>query len=89
MAPGDIREAAFDVALDPSATVKEYGLESAVIYRDSLDNQFTSDPLTVYVEVVPDPGIVDLLGLPAFIALILIGLAAAGYLIYTKRFKPQ
>ncbi len=89
MAPGDIREAAFDVSLDPSATAKEYGLDSEVLYRDSLDNQFTSDPLKVNVEVVPAKGIVDLLGLPVILALILIGLAAAGYLIYTKRFKPQ
>ena len=89
MAPGDIREAAFDISLDPSATAKEYGLDSEVIYRDSLDNQFTSDPLKVNVEVVPAKSIVNLLGLPALIALILIVLAAAGYLIYTKRFKPR
>ena len=89
MAPGDIREAAFDVSLDPGATAKEYGLDSEVIYRDSLDNQFTSDPLKVNVEVVPAKSITDLLGLPVIITLILIVLAAAGYLIYTKRFKPQ
>ena len=89
MAPGDIREAAFDVSLDPGATAKEYGLDSEVIYRDSLDNQFTSDPLKVNVEVVPAKSIVNLLGLPVIITIILIGLAAAGYLIYTKRFKPQ
>ncbi|MGA7798625.1 MAG: S-layer protein [Methanoregula sp.] len=89
MAPGDIREAAFDVSLDPGATAKEYGLDSEVIYRDSLDNQFTSDPLKVNVEVVPAKSITDLLGLPVIITLILIVLAAAGYPIYTKRFKPQ
>jgi hypothetical protein len=89
MAPGDIREAAFDVSLDPSATAKGYGLDSEVLYRDSLDNQFTSDPLKVNVEVVPTESITDLLGLPVIITLILIVLAAAGYLIYTKRFKPQ
>ena len=53
MAPGDVREAAFDVSVDAGATVKEYGLDSEVIYRDSLNNQFTSDPMKVNVQVVP------------------------------------
>lgn len=54
MAPGDIREAAFDVSVDAGATAKEYGLDSEVIYRDSLNNQFTSDPMKVNVHVVPE-----------------------------------
>jgi hypothetical protein len=87
MAPGDSRTAAFDVALDKSATVKVYGLDSDVQYRDVLDNTFTSDPVKVQVQVVPQPGITDMLGLPGIIAIILVVLASAGYLIYTKRFK--
>src|SRR5208337_4601053 len=35
MAPGDIRQASYEVALDSGATVKEYGLDSEVMYRDS------------------------------------------------------
>jgi hypothetical protein len=41
------------------------------------------------VQVVPAPGILDLIGLPGVIALLLVILAAAGYLIYTKRLKPR
>ena len=89
MAPGDIREAAFDVSVDAGATAKEYGLDSEVIYRDSLNNQFTSDPMKVNVQVVPAKSLADLFSLPVIIAIILVILAAAGYLIYTKRFKPQ
>ena len=89
MAPGDIREAAFDVSVDAGATAKEYGLDSEVIYRDSLNNQFTSDPMKVNVHVVPAKSVTDLFSLPVIIAIILVVLAAAGYLIYTKRFKPQ
>src|SRR5271157_1876773 len=44
MAPGDIRTASFDVSIDSDATVKEYSLDSEVLYRDVLDNQFTSHP---------------------------------------------
>jgi len=89
MAPGDIREASFDVSVDAGATAKEYGLDSEVIYRDSLNNQFTSDPMKVNVQVVPAKSIADLFSLPVIIAIILVVLAAAGYLIYSKRFKPQ
>ncbi len=89
MAPGDVRDAAFDVSVDAGATVKEYGLDSEVIYRDSLNNQFTSDPMKVNVQVVPAKKITDLFSLPVIITIILVVLAAAGYLVYTKRFKPQ
>ncbi len=89
MAPGDIRTASFAVSVDPDATVKEYGLDSEVLYRDALDNQFTSDPLKVNVEVVPTKTVVSLIGLPGLIAIILIVLAIAGYVIYVKRFKPR
>jgi hypothetical protein len=89
MAPGDIREAAFDVSVDSGATAKEYGLDSEVIYRDSLNNQFTSDPMKVSVQVVPAKSVADLFSLPVIIAIILVVLAAAGYLIYSKRSRPQ
>jgi hypothetical protein len=89
MAPGEIRDAAFDISADSGATAKEYGLDSEVIYRDSLDNQFTSDPMKVNVQVVPAKSVMDLFSLPVIIALILVVLAAAGYLVYAKRFRPQ
>jgi len=89
MAPGDAREAAFLVSTDTKATVKEYGLDSEVIYRDSLNNQVTSDPIKVNVRVIPREGIVDKLGLPVIILIIIAVLAVAGYFVYTKRAKPQ
>jgi hypothetical protein len=54
-----------------------------------LDNSVTSDPVKVQVQVVPAPGVLALLGLPGLIAILLIVLAAAGYLIYTKRLKHR
>ncbi len=89
MAPGDIRTASFDVSVDSSATSKEYGLDSEVIYRDALDNQITSDPLKANVEVVPAKSVVTLVGLPGLAAIILVVLAIAGYVVYVKRFKPR
>lgn len=89
MAPGDVRTASFNVAVDPSATVKEYGLDSEVIYRDALDNQFTSDPLKANVEVVPAKSVVSLIGLPYLVAILIVVFAIAGYVVYVKRFKPR
>jgi hypothetical protein len=89
MAPGDVRDAAFEVSVDAGATAKEYGLDSEVIYRDSLDNQFTSDPVKVNVQIVPAKSIIDVLGLPGIAAIILVIIAAAGYFVYTRRIKPQ
>jgi hypothetical protein len=89
MAPGDKRVAAFDVSLDKSATVKVYGLDSEVQYRDVLDNSVTSDPVKVQVQVVPAPGVLGLLGLPGFVVIILVVLAASGYIVYTKRLRHR
>jgi hypothetical protein len=89
MAPGDTRTASFSVSVDPAATVKEYGLDAEVIYRDALDNQFTSDPLKANVDVVPAKSVVNLVGLPGLVAILLVVLAIAGYVVYVKRFKPR
>ena len=89
MAPGDIHTASFDVSVDSDATVKEYGIDAEVRYRDSFDNVFTSDPLKADVQVVPPFNPASLIGLPALIAIILAVLAIAGYAIYRKGFKPR
>lgn len=85
MAPGDIQEAAFEISAGSSGTVKEYGLDSEVIYRDSLNNQINSDPMKLTVQIVPAQNIVNVLGLPVLLVIILIVLALGGYFVYKKR----
>lgn len=89
MAPGDVRSASFAVSVDPGATAKEYGLDSEVIYRDELNNQFTSDPLKVDIDITQAKSISDTVGVPGLIAIITGILALAGYIVYEKRFKPR
>lgn len=91
MAPGDIRQASYEVSVQSDATVKQYGLDSEVVYRDSLANEITSDPLKVNVQVVPSKTIVTTLGLPGLLALIIvIGiLASLGYIAYSRRVRNQ
>jgi hypothetical protein len=82
LAPGETREAAFEIAVDKSATVKEYALDSEVRYRDALDNSLISDPMKVRITVVKDT---SLLGNPFVLVVIAAVVILIGYLIYRQR----
>lgn len=87
LAPGETKEASFLVTADGAATVKSYGIDAEVRYRDALDNQVVSDPLKLNVEVVPAKNIVSTLtGNPALLALlVLVVIAAAGFYFYRRK----
>ena len=55
IAPNETKEAAFLVSADKTATVKKYGIDAEIRYRDALDNQVISDPmkLSVYGHRIP------------------------------------
>jgi hypothetical protein len=89
LAPGDSREANFVVSVDKSATVKEYGLDSEVRYRDALDNTVISNPMKVRVQVTQPKGIVDILANPLVIAFIAVIVIAGGYLVYRRRKQAE
>jgi hypothetical protein len=82
LAPGETREATFEIAVDKSATVKEYALDSEVRYRDALDNSLISDPMKVRIMVVQDT---SLIGNPFVLAVIAAVVILTGYLIYRQR----
>jgi hypothetical protein len=82
IAPSETREAAFEIAVDKSATIKEYALDSEVRYRDALDNSLISDPMKVRITVVKDT---SLLGNPFVMVVIAAVVILIGYLIYSQR----
>jgi hypothetical protein len=86
LAPGETRDAIFEVAVDKSATIKDYALDSEIRYRDALDNSLISDPMKVRIVVEKEN---SLLSNP----LVLAGIAAVvilfGYLVYRQRTKKQ
>jgi hypothetical protein len=86
LAPGETREAVFEIAVDKSATLKEYALDSEVRYRDSLDNSLISDPMKVRITVVKDA---SLFGNPFVLVVIAAVVILVGYLIYRQRMKKQ
>ncbi|MDD1720232.1 MAG: S-layer protein [Methanoregulaceae archaeon] len=85
IAPGEAKEASFEISVDGSATEKEYGLDSEVRFRDALDNSIISDTIKVRINVAKDTGIAAVLGNPIVLVLIGAVIAGAGYMIYRKR----
>lgn len=86
IAPGETKEASFLVSADGAATVKQYGIDSEVRYRDALDNSVISDPMKLNVNVVAGKSIIeDLTGNPAALAAVAVIVIAIGYFLYRRK----
>ena len=83
--PGDSAIAHFEVSATKDATIKQYGLDSEIRYRDALDNSQISDTMKVPVNVVAQTGVSAILGNPIILALIAAILIGAGYYLYTRK----
>jgi hypothetical protein len=84
-APGEVKEATFEISVDSTATSKEYGLDSEVRYRDALDNSIISDPIKVRIEVVERSS----LGLYLLGGLIAVAILGGAYYYYSRRQKGK
>jgi hypothetical protein len=71
LAPGDRAVAQFEVGVDKSATAKEYGLDTEIRYRDSVDESRISDPMTVRVHVSERTGFLRVLFDPVLMSIII------------------
>ena len=89
LTPGESREADFVVSVDKAATVKEYGLDSEVRYRDALDNTVISNPMKVRVQVIPAKSIIEQLTNPLVLGIIAVVVIAGGYFLYRRRKKAE
>jgi len=87
MEPGETKTARFEVTIDREATVKEYGFDTEIRYRDTLGNDQVSDRIKVPVEVVRPSGIMAVLGNPFVLILIGIVVIVGIYLVVTRRRK--
>jgi len=89
---GDLRHgesvvASYVVSVDRSATIKEYGLDSEIRYRDALGNTYISDTMKVNVDVKPLTGIAAVFSNPVYLSGIVAGIIGIMYLIYHYRKK--
>ncbi len=82
LAPGETREAVFEITVDKTATLKEYALDSEVRYRDALDNSLISDPMKVRIVVEKEN---SLLSNPFVLAGGIAAVILIGYLVYRQR----
>jgi hypothetical protein len=80
--PGESRNVSFVVSVDRTATIKEYGLDSEIRYRDALDNTYISDTMKVRVEVTASSGLTTVLSNPIYLSIIGAAVIGAVYVLY-------
>ena len=85
--PGESVVASYEVSVDRAATIKEYGLDSEIRYRDALDNSYISDTMKVRVNVTEQTGISAILSNPIMVSVIIAVIVGIGYAIYKIRKK--
>jgi hypothetical protein len=85
--PGESAIASYEVNVDRSATIKEYGLDSELRYRDALDNTYISDTMKVKIIVSSPVGISAVFSNPVYISIIVVGIIGVAYLAYQYRKK--
>jgi hypothetical protein len=83
--PGESATANFIVSVDRSATIKEYGLDSEIRYRDALDNTYISDTLKVRVNVVATEGLTTILSNPIYLSILVAAIIGIAYAVYRYR----
>ncbi|MFA4823997.1 MAG: S-layer protein [Methanoregula sp.] len=85
--PGESRTVSYVMSVDRSATIKEYGLDSEIRYRDELDNTYISDTMKVKVDVTAPTGATAILSNPIYLSIIVAIIIGAVYLVYHFRKK--
>jgi hypothetical protein len=87
--PGESRTVNYAISVDRTATVKEYGLDSEIRYRDALDNTYISDIMKVSVDVTATKGIETILSNPIYLSVIAAAIIGIAYFLYQHRRKQQ
>ena len=85
LAPGETATARFEVSIDADATLKEYGIDSEIRYRDDLDNSKISDTMKVRVALEKKSGAI--FTNPVFLVVVAAVIIGAGYYIFVYRKK--
>jgi hypothetical protein len=70
IAPGQSAVASFQISVASDATIKEYGLDSEIRYRDALDTTYISDPMKVPIDVKNLTGIAGIIANPVYLSLL-------------------
>lgn len=87
--PGQSATANFVVSVDKAATLKEYGLDSEIRYRDALDNTYISDTMKVKANIAAPAGLTSILSNPIYLSIIVAAIIGIVYLGYYYRKKAN
>jgi len=87
--PGESGAVSFIISVDRTATLKEYGLDSEIRYRDALDNTYISDPMKVRINVTAPAGLTTILSNPIYLSLAFAGIIGVVYLFFHYRRKNK
>jgi hypothetical protein len=85
--PGESVVASYEVSVDRTATIKEYGLDSEIRYQDALGNTYISDTMKVRVNVKSLNGLAAVFSNPLYLSIIIAGIIGIIYLVYHYRKK--
>lgn len=86
---GESKTVSFVVSVDRTATIKEYGLDSEIRYRDALDNTYISDTIKVKINVISPAGLSTVISNPVYLSIIAAGIIGVGYLVLYYRRKNR
>jgi hypothetical protein len=85
--PGESKAVSFVISVDRTATLKEYGLDSEIRYRDALENTYLSDTMKVKITVTATTGLTTVLSNPIYLSIIFAGIIGGLYLVFHYRRK--
>ena len=85
VAPKDSKIAHFNMIIDSAATLKDYALDSEVLYRDALDNDQVTNRIKVPIQVASPSGIGAILTSPFGLVAIALGIIAVLYVVKTRQ----
>ena len=89
MAPGETATAYYQVSVSDDATIKAYGLDTEIRYKDSLKNSVISEPMKAEVTIQSRSGLGTMLTNPIVLTVILFVILGAGYYLYQQRKQKQ
>ena len=85
--PGQSAVASFQLSVASDATLKEYGLDSEIRYRDALDDTYISDPMKVSIDVKNLTGFAGIVSNPLYISVLVAVIIGLIYAVYHLRRK--
>jgi len=85
--PGQSAVASFQLSVASDATLKEYGLDSEIRYRDALDDTYISDPMKVSIDVKNLTGFTGIISNPLYISVLVAVIIGLIYTVYHLRKK--